>query len=520
MLDWTSWILLVVILFFAAVRFYWRDIPLERDEGEYAYAGQLMLQGIPPYRLAYNMKLPGTYAAYALIMEIFGETGSSIHLGFLIVNVATAILLFLVGRKLFGREVGAVSAAAYVVLSASTAIFGLAAHATHFVVLSALAGILLLLQAIDSDRAMLFFWSGTCLGLAFLMKQPGIVFSLFAFTYWAYRKWNRRGEWRYLLSRGGALFSGTVWPFGLTCLLLYWGGVFRQFWFWTFTYARAYGTYAPIRAGVHNFRLAAAGLLSFDGGIWLIVGIGLVVLFLNRRPKAHAVFVVTLLAFSFLGVSAGLYFREHYFVLLLPAAALLCGIAVFYCTDVLRERRSSAVVAAIPALVFGLAIVISVVRERSIFFAPDWNVACRRIYYNDPFLEAEAVANYLKANTPLSARLAIFGSEPEIYFYSQRHSATGYIYTYSLMEEQPYAIRMREEMLREVSEAAPEYVLFVDDQRSWLWFSPKWQEDFFKRILQYINDDYEKEAQVKIAGDAPHGMGDAAEIYVFRRKVQ
>lgn len=37
--------------------------PLERDEGEYAYAGQLMLQGIPPYQLAYNMKLPGTYAA-------------------------------------------------------------------------------------------------------------------------------------------------------------------------------------------------------------------------------------------------------------------------------------------------------------------------------------------------------------------------------------------------------------------------------------------------------------------------
>jgi hypothetical protein len=38
---------------------------LERDEGEYAYAGQLMLQGIPPYQLAYTMKLPGPFAAYA-----------------------------------------------------------------------------------------------------------------------------------------------------------------------------------------------------------------------------------------------------------------------------------------------------------------------------------------------------------------------------------------------------------------------------------------------------------------------
>ena len=48
-------------------------IPLERDEGEYAYAGQLMLKGIAPYKLVYNMKFPGTYAAYAVMMSIFGQ---------------------------------------------------------------------------------------------------------------------------------------------------------------------------------------------------------------------------------------------------------------------------------------------------------------------------------------------------------------------------------------------------------------------------------------------------------------
>ena len=52
-------------------------IPLERDEGEYAYAGQLMLQGIAPYKLAYNMKFPGTYAA---MMSIFGQTIIGINL--------------------------------------------------------------------------------------------------------------------------------------------------------------------------------------------------------------------------------------------------------------------------------------------------------------------------------------------------------------------------------------------------------------------------------------------------------
>ena len=61
-----AWWTLAVIVFgvVLAIRIRLLGIPLERDEGEYAYAGQLMLQGIPPYKLAYNMKLPGIYAAY------------------------------------------------------------------------------------------------------------------------------------------------------------------------------------------------------------------------------------------------------------------------------------------------------------------------------------------------------------------------------------------------------------------------------------------------------------------------
>ena len=50
----------VVLALVAVGRLQLLNFPLERDEGEYAYAGQLILQGIPPYELAYNMKFPGT----------------------------------------------------------------------------------------------------------------------------------------------------------------------------------------------------------------------------------------------------------------------------------------------------------------------------------------------------------------------------------------------------------------------------------------------------------------------------
>src|SRR5258708_4006770 len=144
---------------------------LERDEGEYAYAGQLMLQHIPPYKLAYNMKLPGTYAAYAIIMAIFGETPQGIHLGVLLINSLTLILIYFLAGRLFGRTAGIVATATYGLLSTHQTTLGFAGHATHFVVLAAVAGLVLFLRAIEQNRLRLLFWSGTLFGLAFVMKQ-------------------------------------------------------------------------------------------------------------------------------------------------------------------------------------------------------------------------------------------------------------------------------------------------------------------------------------------------------------
>jgi len=104
----TTWLFLAAIFLglVIAIRIRLLGIPLERDEGEYAYSGQLLLQGIPPYQLAYNMKFPGTYAAYALITAIFGQTIIGIHLGLLLINMASVLLIFLLGRQLIDPIAG------------------------------------------------------------------------------------------------------------------------------------------------------------------------------------------------------------------------------------------------------------------------------------------------------------------------------------------------------------------------------------------------------------------------------
>ena len=58
---------------------------------------------------------------------------------------------------------------------------GFAAHATHFVILAALGGFVLLLRGLESRRALTLFWSGLLFGVAVLMKQHGVFLGVFAF---------------------------------------------------------------------------------------------------------------------------------------------------------------------------------------------------------------------------------------------------------------------------------------------------------------------------------------------------
>ena len=181
--------LLLVIVFFSLIRWHFRYIPLERDEGEYAYAGQLMLHGIPPYTLIYSMKLPGTFAAYAAILLVFGQTAKGVHLGLLVVNAVTTFLIFLLGKRLFGPLAGLVAGSSYALLSTSPVSHWIRGARNPLCGVGAVSGVLLLLNAAESRRTWLYFWSGLFLGLAFLMKQPGIMFAVFGGLYLVKAEW-------------------------------------------------------------------------------------------------------------------------------------------------------------------------------------------------------------------------------------------------------------------------------------------------------------------------------------------
>lgn len=512
--------LIMVMGFFAFVRVRLSNMPLERDEGEYAYAGQLILHGIPPYRFAYNMKLPGTYAAYALIMAVFGETVAGIHLGIMLVNAAATFLVFLLGKYLHGPLVGVVSACTYALLSTRSSVLGLQGHATQFVVLAELAGILLLLHATKTGRRGLLFLSGVALGLAFLMKQPGIIFAIFAVLYWLWIE--RTGSRRQLAAGSAILLSGVAVPFALTCLILYRAGVFREFWFWTFSYARAYGSILSLRDGWRELCVVGPWVTR-PFLIWGIATVGLTAMLWNRKVRRRSVFSLGFLFFSFMAVCPGLYFRPHYFIVLLPAVALWTGIAIAAAQDRLRSE-SKRWLAYVPLTVFVISFGLSIRGHWNIYFRLDPLAVYAREHDSqgwgcaDGCVQAAAAGEYIRARSSESGEIAVLGSEPAIYFYAHRRSATGYIYMFPLTERQEFAHSMQQQMIGEISRNRPEFLVYVDDGYSWQTdkVSPR-EESFLDRLQQFVRDGYHLEKQFPISSDSWHRWGDHSAMYIFHR---
>jgi len=462
----TFWFMIGVLFIVALLRLRMVGFPLERDEGEYAYAGQLILQGIPPYELAYNMKFPGTYLAYAGIMGIFGQTPTGIHFGLLLLTTATALMLFWLGREILDDIAGAIAAASYAVLAASTAMFGYSAHATHFCAFFVMAGLCLLWQARKNGKWWWLAGAGFCLGTAILMKQHAALIALWAGLCLA-ATCLRRKEIP-VVRRCFALLAfglAVVLPFGLCCLWLALAGVFGKFWFWTVAYAQQYVSIIHFSDALRQLSWSLHSIFS-DCWLWWFAVAGLGLIWFDARLQGKRAWLLGFSLAAALTTAPGFYFRTHYFLLALPAAALLAGCAVSSSIHCLRQSSRTARLWPLPALAYGLILTV-VLRQYSDTASVLSRIGGHALYGAEPVPESEVVAAFIRTSSPPSARIAVLGSEPQIYFYARRHSATGYIYVYGLMEPQLFAGRMQSEMIGEIETNAPEYIVYSNIDSTW-----------------------------------------------------
>lgn len=497
--------LLLIILGVAFIRFRLLDVPLERDEGEYAYMAQLLLDGIPPYQAAYNMKFPGIYFLYGLIILFLGQTHTAIHWGLLLANALSVLFMYFIGKSVHDRWVGLLAAGTFGILSLSYHVQGLWANAEHFVLPFVLGGFLVLRYALVKKNLLCFLLSGFLFGIGTLVKQHGAFFGFMSVLYFAFTAYQNGVFFDRRTLRDMSLFiAGALLPMIGTFLYLFHAGVFNRFFFWAFIYSRAYTSQIPFDQASALLLKNFLPLLKATLPLWAFAAIGFLSLFFAPFFKQLRLFMVCFIVGGLLATSPGFIFRPHYFVLLLPAASLSAALGFRFLYYIFGLARNALIRIAPPTITVVSAFIGCVGSHLDIFFQFSPVEVTRAAYGANPFPESLAIGQFIKSRTSHDEKIAIIGNEPQILFYSQRRSATGYIYIYPLIENHPYAFQMQEEMIQEIEFAQPKLLLYTQILPSWYSKFPA-EEKLLQWFSAYVSDhdtliarlEYEPSAQVR-----------------------
>ena len=130
-IDWI--IIVVIIVLVILLRLPSLNEPFENDSGAIAYHGRLILNGEPLYGTHHTgHHLPAAYYTYALAFFILGDSTWSIKFLLIPWTIATALLIYMIGKRLENKMIGLLSAIVFVFLSSHVFLEGTAARAELF----------------------------------------------------------------------------------------------------------------------------------------------------------------------------------------------------------------------------------------------------------------------------------------------------------------------------------------------------------------------------------------------------
>ncbi len=485
-------LLLLAGLVFLAVRVPLLGLPLERDEGEYAYVAWRLLEGDVPYRDAFDQKPPAIFAVYAAALLVGGHSGLGIHGVLLVWSAGTAWLLHALVRRLAGGLAAALAVLVFAVVGADPSLGATAANTELFMLLPMVGSLLAAVRALEDDAARWWLACGGLAAAACWFKQVAALHALFV-----------------ALLAAGLPPPGMARRIGVSAARLGWlvvgaglvslpvfvalaaAGATRPFLDAVFLHNLEYAQQRTLSQGLDNLAWNLLRQAPGQAPVWALALLGLL-----ATPSLRARRLLGgWLLFSSAGVAVGWQFRPHYFVQAMPALAALAGAG----GAVLLGRSSGLATAPRLAAAGGLLLLVlvpAVHARRHALFAGSSEAAARAIYGMNPFPESPDIARYIARTSEPDDSVFVVGSEPQILFHAKRRSATRYIFFYPLTGGFADALARQQEAMAEVRASRPRYVVWAHLSTSLL-SSEDTEPWIFETTDEMLRRDYRLEFLVR-----------------------
>ena len=384
---------------------------LNIDESDFAVIAKRMLQGAVPFAEIADIKPPLAYLPFAPA-ALFGRLSIlPVHVLGVFWVLATCLVLGRAARRLTRNEVAAAAAPWLALLASQCEVPSVSTEV--LMALPAAGALLFYVRAETGGGLADGLLAGICVGVASLIRQQaGILLAAFGLALCWHALRNK--DLRRLL-RPLALAAGFALPWVMTVFAFSRIGALPEFWDWVIARNMHYGAVGTARDA---FLLAAQSIPLCVGGAiipWVLATRETVQPTVRGPARTGVVLALWL---TWIAVSAGGRFYEHYFLQFVAPLALLASpqaasLVQRWPAFSRRRRRLALVACAFPALIL-------------MAFSFGRGIAGR---YPDQEPRARALAGWLARNTKADERLFIWGHYSPIYLLAGRLPGTRYVNT-------------------------------------------------------------------------------------------
>ncbi len=463
--------LALIIFLIIYIRSHFINAPFERDEGSYAYCGKLLLNGAVPFKDIGSQRLPGVFYCYALIVALFGYTLQSLHVAFILINIISTVIIFLIGRHIFNNIAGIASAFCFALLSMNMSISGFTVQSEHLVALFVIIAIYFLLLFLKSKK---YFWiilSGIFFSFAFEVKQTSFFLGLFAgilFTGILYFEENR--SWKTIILSIVFFSLAVLVPVLIDLLIVWKRGGWEDFNYWFFDIRKEYSSVISYEQGTEYLKMTWPSIYDNYKFIWVISFIAPFLLWLTDVKMWIKLFILGFHLFGFFTVMPGNHYYGHYFLQWVPTVCIAAG-SFFYTLNYFLENKfnfkNNAKYIAVGVLLIACFSNLNALKKY--YFTKNPSKLVRQVYGLNPFPESKVIADKLNTLMKPEDKLAVFGTEIQMYFYTNKISPSRFAGSGALLE---FPVKKAEEWQKEfifdVEKANPRFLVFYSHAISWL----------------------------------------------------
>lgn len=481
-------LLLVIVALVFVLRMPFFSVPPERDEGVYATAAEIILDGGAPYKDAVIFRAPGIFYTYALLLTIFGHTVEALRIGSTLFTILTLLVVFKLAKRLYGDAIGVLSAILYGLFSSGPLVQGSLANTEIFMMLPAVAATYIFYNAYKEDRKLYFFAAGILSGIACLFKEaalPNFLLFLIFVTFVSGSLLSMDGA-KKLLRRYLVLISGFIVPISMMLLFLYINGAFYDYIIGTYNWNRSYGSHGfdlfvrrLIDRGVYNLGREYS-LLWFSAIIFIFWTV------LKERTIQN-IYVILWILLSFVGVCLGSMFFPHYFIQMIPSLSIAGAFGIL---ELYKGFRSQVVVIKTVSCLYALLLIFffgyAVKTDYKFYLVFNPDEISKEIYGGEMFVTSRKIAQYVKERTQPSDYIYQNRWDAEVYFLAQRRTPTKYIEHHAINATLNVTKSMGE-LRDDILYKEPKYII---------WFQPRPEEIPEFIVGPIIKFKYELETEI------------------------